>query len=292
MKCCVACGHSFLGDSWKCPQCHAQPAISDGIVRFVDDPPGSEGGFKPEFFSRLAGFEAKHFWFRARNRLLQWAMRRYFPAVTSFFEIGCGTGFVLSGFHEIRPLLRTAGSEIFASGLKFARERLPGVALFQMDARNIPFKSEFDVVGAFDVLEHIVEDEAVLGQMFKATRPGGGILVTVPQHPFLWSANDEHSLHQRRYRRAELRRKVEGAGFRVERITSFVALLLPFMVISRLTKKRAPASDLWEEFQISRPVNAIFEATLAIERALIKAGVSFPAGGSLLLVGTKPAAAS
>ena len=78
-----------------------------------------------------------------------------------------------------------------------------------MDARRIPFEREFDVVGAFDVLEHIVEDEDVLGQMFKATRPGGGLLVTVPQHPFLWSASDEHAMHQRRYSRAELRRKVE-----------------------------------------------------------------------------------
>ena len=136
-----------------------------------------------------------------------------------------------------------------------------------------------------------MEDEAVLEQIFRATRSGGGLLLTVPQHPFLWSANDEHALHQRRYRRVELRRKVEQAGFRVERITSFVALLLPLMFFSRLTKKRGRAFDLWEEFQISRPLNASCETALAFERVLIKGGISFPAGGSLLLVGRKPAAA-
>ncbi len=292
MKCCVACGYTFVSESWECPECHERPAISDGIVRFADDPPGREGGFKPEFFAKLAGFEANHFWFGARNRLLQWGLRHYFPDAKNFFEIGCGTGFVLKGFYETMPLLQMAGSEIFAGGLAFARERLPEVDLFQMDARQIPFVSEFDVIGAFDVLEHIVEDEVVLGQIFGATRPGGGILVTVPQHPFLWSANDEHSMHQRRYRRAELRRKVERAGFRVERITSFVSLLLPFMIFARLTKKRGRAIDLWEEFEISRPLNASFEIILAVERALIKAGVSFPAGGSLFLIAKKPAAAS
>ena len=293
MKLCVACGHPFVGDSWECPLCHEHPATHDGIVRFVEDQLGGrERGFKSEFFARLAEFEADHFWFRSRNRLLQWALRSYFSEAKNFLEIGCGTGFVLKGLHETMPLLWMAGSEIFSGGLRFARERLPGVDLFQMDARQIPFANEFDVVGAFDVLEHIVEDEAVLGQIFRATRAGGGILVTVPQHPWLWSANDEHSMHQRRYGRAELRRKVEQVGFRVECVTSFVSLLLPFMILSRLTRKRGRAFNLWEEFQISRPLNAIFEIILTVERILIQAGVSFPAGGSLLLVGKKPTAAS
>ena len=292
MKCCVACRHAFAGESWECPQCHEQPATRDGIVRFVEDPPGRDGGFKSEFFAKLAGFEDGHFWFRARNRLLQWAARHYFPGAKNFFEIGCGTGFVLKGLHETMPLLSIAGSEIFWGGLQFARARLPGVDLFQMDARQIPFQEEFDLIGAFDVLEHIVEDEVVLGEIFRATRPGGGILVTVPQHPFLWSANDEHSMHQRRYRRAELCRKVEEAGFLVERITSFVALLLPLMIFSRTTKKRDRPFNLWEEFEISRPLNGTFETILTIERAVIKAGLSFPAGGSLLLVGKKRTATS
>jgi SAM-dependent methyltransferase len=57
--------------------------------------------------------------------------------------------------------------------------------LFQMDARKIPFESEFDVIGAFDVLEHIEEDEKALAQIFHAVLPGGGLILTVPQHRFL-----------------------------------------------------------------------------------------------------------
>lgn len=266
--------------------------MRDGIVRFVEDPPVADGGFKPEYFAKLAGFEEGNFWFRARNRLIQWTLQKYFPEAENFFEIGCGTGFVLKGIAQSWPGLRLAGSEIFNDGLLFAQTRLPAVDLYQMDARQIPFESEFDVIGAFDVLEHIAEDGAVLTQMFKATRPSGGILVTVPQHPFLWSASDEHSMHQRRYNRAELRAKVERAGFHVERITSFISLLLPLMILSRMKRKSGRDFDLWEEFAISPPLNAIFEGILTIERTLIKAGVSFPAGGSLLLIGKKPAAAS
>ncbi|MGB8476860.1 MAG: class I SAM-dependent methyltransferase [Candidatus Acidiferrum sp.] len=217
------------------------------------------------------------------------ALQTYFPMTKSLFEVGCGAGFVLAGIREAATGIRLAGSEIFRDGLIFARDRLPNVKIYQMDARQIPFDREFDVVGALDVLERIADNELVLSEMFKATRPGGGILLTVPQHQFLWSELDPHSMHQRRYSRAELRGKVEGAGFRVERITSFVSLLLPVMILSR---RRRMDRDLWAEFQTNRSLNALFEKALAAERALIRSGLSFPVGGSLLLVARKPASSS
>ncbi len=243
------------------------------------------------FFCRRSARRDQCFWFRARNRLIQWALGNYFPHADSFFEIGCGTGFVLKGVREASPGLRLAGSEIFGDGLVFARARLPGVDLYQMDARQIPFECEFDVVAAFDVLEHIVEDDAVLRQMFKATKPGGGLLMTVPQHRFLWSAIDEHSMHERRYSRAELRRKVEQAGFRIQRMTSFISLLLPPMIYSRMRSNSSRDFKLWKEFEISRLLNALLGSILTAERAMIERGVSFPAGGSLLLIAKRPATA-
>ena len=178
MKRCLACEFRFEGKGWECPQCGRQPNSRDGLLRFAEDPPDAGAGFKPEYFARLAAFEEGNFWFRARNQLIQWALRNYFPNAKSFFEVGCGTGFVLAGVHEKFPNLRLAGSEIFGAGLAFAKARLPSVDLYQMDARRIPFESEFDVIGAFDVLEHLVEDELALAQMFNAIRPGGGVILT------------------------------------------------------------------------------------------------------------------
>jgi SAM-dependent methyltransferase len=291
MKRCFACQCCFKSESWDCPQCGQRPTARNGVLCFIEDPPVAGNGFKPEYFAKLAGFEERNFWFRARNRLIQWALDNYFPDAESFLEVGCGTGFVLKGVSETRPRMRLAGSEIFGDGLVFARARLPGVNLYQMDARQIPFEREFDVIGAFDLLEHIVEDDAVLRQMFRATRLGGGILVTVPQHRFLWSAIDEHSMHQRRYSRAELRRKVEEAGFHIQRMTSFISLLLPPMMYSRMRRNSSRDLQLWKEFEISRPLNAILGSILTAERAMIERGVSFPVGGSLLLIAKRPATA-
>ena len=168
MKRCLACEAPFEAADWRCPNCGYQPALRDEIYQFTEGPPDAHAGFKPEYFGRLSEIEESNFWFRARNELIQWALRNYFPDAKSFFEVGCGTGFVLAGIHEKFPRMRLAGSEIFADGLAIAKARVPKVELYQMDARHISFEREFDVVGAFDVLEHVIEDENVLVQMFNA----------------------------------------------------------------------------------------------------------------------------
>ena len=284
MKFCISCEKTFQSQSWRCPHCTFEPELIDGRLAFAPELAREGEGFEPEYFARLADQEAGNFWFRARNRLLIWALERYFPAAQNVLEIGCGTGFVLSGLRVAFPKLILSGSEVFSEGLGFAAARLPGVELFQMDARRIPFREEFDLIGAFDVLEHIEQDELVLSQMYEATRKGGGILVTVPQHRFLWSASDEFARHVRRYTASELIDKVSNAGFEVLRITSFVSLLLPLLMLSRIKQRRSSKEfDPDAELAISAPVNTSLEKILAVERTMIRSGLSLPAGGSILL---------
>jgi SAM-dependent methyltransferase len=238
-------------------------------------------------FEALAAVEPESFWFRARNRLVVSAVRRHFAPGQSLLELGCGTGFVLEALREAFPAWRLVGSELYEEGLTVARARLPGLELVQADARALPFRDEFDVVGAFDVLEHVHEDEQVLREMHGAARPGGGIVVLVPQHPWLWSAMDDVAHHVRRYGRRELVGKVRAAGFRVERATSFVSSLLPAMVASRVARRISPRP--YDPIAELRPgaLNALFERVLDGERRLIERGVSLPAGGSLLVVARK-----
>lgn len=261
-----------------------------GHLTFAPELDENSEGFDASYFGRLAKLEPGSFWFRSRNRLLCWALEHYFPDATNFLEIGCGTGFVLAGIRKALPWLTLAGGEVFSAGLRLAADRLPGVDLFQMDARQIPFENEFDVIGAFDVLEHIRDDELVLSQMYRAVRQGGGILLAVPQHSFLWSRIDEYSRHIRRYSLSELKAKVERAGFKTLRTTSFVSLLLPLMLIARL-KQRLTNNELdpAAEFNLSIPGNFLLECIMNIERTMIRLGVVFPAGGSLLLVAKKSA---
>lgn len=262
--------------------------MADPLPIFAPELAAGNDSFEAASFELLAQAEHGSFWFRNRNQLIFQALARHFPDARSFFEIGVGTGFVLSGLRREFPDLELSGADIFTEGIKIAAARLPGVSLYQMDCLRIPFREEFDVVAAFDVLEHIDGDQAALSELFKATRPGGGVMLSVPQHRWLWSQADEYAHHRRRYRRGELLGRMREAGFEVLQATGFVSLPLPAMALSRL-RKRTEASAGWKalEFDLPPRIDRGLESLLKVENRLIARGFSFPVGGSLLAVGKR-----
>jgi SAM-dependent methyltransferase len=281
---CLGCNTGIAG-GWLCADCEAR-ARGPAYLPLARN--GQNGGYDAELFELLERLEPRSFWFRARNRLILWALRAYFPRARDLMEIGCGTGFVLQAIQRDRPELELTGADLFPAGLEIARRRLPDVPLVQLDARDNRLEESFDVVALLDVLEHIREDRRALIGAARALRRGGGLLITVPQHPWLWSAADVFARHERRYRRGDLVRQVEFAGLRAIRVTSFVALLLPLLAAWRLRGARASSTYEFErEFSLPRIVDRSLERILVAELALIARGVSLPAGGSLLVVAKK-----
>lgn len=285
MKICPQCAAPFTSADWVCPHC-AWAAPRRGAIRSIAPQPSVEG-FSASFFERLAVAEDAHFWFAARNALITWALARYFPGAGTFLDAGCGNGQVCRALGRAFPAMRLTAAEPFVEGLAMVERKAPGAELVQADVRQLPWIDEFDVAGAFDVLEHVRDDARALRALARAVRPGGGVMITVPQHQWLWSPIDEYSGHVRRYSRALLRSRLEGAGLRVERLTSFVTLLLPMLVASRASRRRAPA-DPCAELNLSSLANRVGAAAMGAERAMIRAGVSLPAGGSLLAIARRP----
>jgi SAM-dependent methyltransferase len=290
MKRCLSCDARYEHPGMDCPQCGVIQQKMEGFYAFAPELAHGGGGFKAHYFSELARLEDTNFWFQARNQLLLWTLQKYYPNFHSMLEIGCGTGYVISGIARAFPKAYLAGSEIFTVGLNIAAKRAPSATFMQMDARNIPFVDEFDVIGTFDVLEHIEEDERVLTQIFAALKPQGLVLVTVPQHMWLWSVLDDSACHVRRYEAADLHRKIEAAGFTIVRSTSFVSTLLPAMIISRLFKGKSVSDKLEAKSELSLPswLNYLFFNILRLEQVAIRCGINFPLGGSRLVVARKP----
>ena len=252
MKICLKCDEVFSSNGWICSACGYEPARLNDMEVHAPEFANTGGGFKAEYFSEL---------------------------------VGCGTGFVLSGIARTFPKLTLSGSEIFLAGLSHAAKRVPAAHFIQMDARRVPFVEEFDAIGAFDVLEHIEEDEKVLAQLYRAIKPGGVLLLTVPQHPWLWSASDEYACHVRRYTCKEIEQKVFTAGFGLLRSSSFVTSLLPAMMVSRVwQKQRTKEFDPAGELKINAALNKFFYGLMKLELTGIRAGMNFPVGGSRLIV--------
>jgi len=283
VKVCVSCRSTFSTPGWRCAVCGHEPPL-DRFRRLSAPLAELRDGYDPAEFTSAAAAEAESFWARARNELVAWSLTTYFPEARSLLEVGCGSGIVLAELRRRAPGLRLVGGDAYEVALELAAAHLDGVELLQIDGRDLPFDGEFDAAAALDVIEHVDEDERVLAELHRALRPGAGLLVAVPQHPWLWSAVDEWNLHRRRYTRSSLIRKLERAGFSALRVTSFVSLLLPGMALARVFQRNRSTVDPCAEMRLPRPLEAICAGVMRVELALIKRGASFPAGGSLFVV--------
>lgn len=186
----------------------------------------------------------------------------------------------------LRSWEHIVGSDLHPTGLAYARARVPaGVSFAQMDARHIHASDAFDLVGAFDVIEHIDDDEAVLRSMRACTSTGGGAIVAVPQHPALWSRSDDLARHKRRYRRGELEAKMQRSGYRILFSSSYTATLMPVMALNRLlVRYKGDNSAVDREFEVSPFVNRLFLAVLRAEVRLTLRRLRWPFGGSRVVV--------
>jgi len=285
MKFCLACKEPYQSDRWECTHCHMSPLLKNDIPIFHPAYVSENDGYNPDIFDHMPYSEEPHYFNKARAFLILWIIKHFFANAANFLEIGCGKGTILSKIQEAHPSFTCWGSEIYLKGLEHIKKKLTNVHLFQTDARQLPFYEEFDIIGAFDVLEHIEEDVAVLKEMYKAVKPQGGIILSVPQYPQLWSQRDEFLYHKRRYTRTELVKKVRDAGFRICKVTSFNVLLFPlFLLIAMHNRYPKKNYNPFREFNIPRPLQKILTEIFALERFLIQLGIILPFGGSLLLV--------
>src|SRR5271165_2398241 len=134
------------------------------------------GGYDPSFFDLLASVEERHFWFRARNRLIFELSKKTSSGLKPGYlvlEVGCGTGNVLRVLRKACPDGMVVGLELWFEGLRHAQRRSAGCFLVQGDVRRSPFGKQFDLVGMFDVLEHIQEEQETLVSLWKLLVPGG-----------------------------------------------------------------------------------------------------------------------
>jgi len=162
-------------------------------------------------------------------------------------------------------------------GAQAAADR--GLTAIRADARHLPFRSgSVDLVLAFDVLEHIEEDDEAAGDIHRVLRTGGTALIAVPCDMRLWSAHDVAVGHVRRYTRDTLTAVIEKAGLRIDRLWSWNVLMRPAAAWRR---KRATASDLDE---VGTVLNAALTTIIKTERYL---PVQSLPGVSLVLRATK-----
>jgi SAM-dependent methyltransferase len=226
---------------------------------------------------KLAELEDNHWWYRERRHLLASALRGVAPGVA--LDVGAAGGGNTRVLREFG--WQSVALEYGEEGAGVAAER--GLSVLRADATDLPVADDsLDLVVAFDVLEHIPDDEAAAREVWRTLRPGGRFLVAVPADERLWSAHDEAVGHVRRYLRPQLVDVLTKAGFEVHSARSWNVLLRPVVSWRR---RSSTGSDLEELHPV---VNAGLRGIITVERFL---PVGRLPGVSLLVRARKPAQA-
>jgi SAM-dependent methyltransferase len=228
--------------------------------------------------------EQSHWWYIGRRRIIASFVKQICDRITDhrpqILDVGCGTGanlMLLSNFGDAE------GVDISPDALEFCRER--GLQRLSLGAaESLPYEDgKFDLVTAFDVVEHMDDDVAGLREMRRVLTPGGRILLFVPTFMWLWGVQDEVSNHRRRYTLPELRRVVREAGFEIERTTYANITFLPPIFLVRILM-RITGIRTETENSINVPAfNRLFGALLGAERHVLRY-LNIPVGVSGLCV--------
>jgi SAM-dependent methyltransferase len=288
---CARCGGELCArpPGAACLECDAEYVEQAGVLELVAGRRGTPG-FDPHFFSTLREVEERHFWFVGRRQVVLSALRRSVPDLASrrLFDVGCGSGGLLAFLS--RSGVRVAGAcDVYPESLRLVRSQLDTPLVLVDEGRPLPLGRGYDLLGMFDVLEHIDDDVGALRALRESLAPGGALVLTVPAHKFLYDEMDEIAFHRRRYERAGLRRALEQGGFEVRFLSHFMAPLVPILVLMRAVTRRLQGgrSGALErrraEFRVVPGVNALMRGVLALERAAMP-HAALPFGSSLIAV--------
>ena len=150
------------------------------------------------YYKQYFFYERNHWWFRVREKIIRDRILSLFPGKKDLkiLNIGAATG---KSTEFLGRFGTVTSVEYDEECCFFLREEL-NIQVIQASVTELPFDSEaFDFVCAFDVIEHVEEDEKAMDEIFRVCKLKGIIFLTVPAFLALWSQHDEVNHHIRRY---------------------------------------------------------------------------------------------
>ena len=245
----------------------------------------------PQFYKEYYELERSHWWFTARLNILRSIFHQRIEPKGSLriLNVGVATGAtsqMLEQFGEVTSV------EYDADCCAFLREKT-GIEAINASLTELPFESDqFDVVCAFDVIEHVEDDALAASEIHRVLKPGGQFFITVPAFQFLWSNHDVVNHHHRRYTKQQLN-QLFTHNFTLDFSTYFnfwlfFPIALARWVMNLLPKRKGETSGSDNEVLSSSPwINRLLFAVFHSERRMLSTGMRFPLGVSIVSLGTK-----
>jgi SAM-dependent methyltransferase len=249
------------------------------------------------FFQEYYTLERSHWWFKARLKILENLVVKIILPKTKpqaglrILNVGVATGAttqMLQKYGEVTSV------EYDAFCCSFLLEKT-GIAAINGSLTELPFANEsFDLICAFDVIEHIENDKKAVEEIHRVLTKEGMYFITVPAFQLLWGKHDEVNHHMRRYKLPQLINMARNANLSIFYATYFnfwlffpiAGVKMIMNLVPRKKKEDTSGSD-FEMMKSSNMLNNLFYSIFLSESVFLNKKIKFPVGISILLLGSK-----
>jgi 2-polyprenyl-3-methyl-5-hydroxy-6-metoxy-1,4-benzoquinol methylase len=237
----------------------------------------------PKYGERYRDLFEKHWWWRARSRLILDVLRRLQPAQgwKTILDVGCGDGLF---FPELSHFGEVGGVEPFEELVSCNNPDRSRIYIGPFDETFRPGK-RYGLILMLDVLEHIEDAIGALRHAIDLLEPDGRLVITVPAFMALWTNHDVINHHFVRYTKSSFHQLARQAGFRIREERYLYHWTCPVKLgiglAERLFRLQAKPAEV--------PAWAINEFLFYVSRLehRVLTPLSLPFGSSLMLVGAK-----
>lgn len=243
---------------------------------------------RDEAYDTFYKLDMTHWYPSGRRRILQDIIATRVAKPGRIADIGCGTG---ANFDMLAGFAPVVGIDFHPPAVAYCRLRNLNCTTVA-GLPNLPFPDgAFDLVCAFDVIEHVDDDAAAVKELLRICKKGGTLLLTVPAYNWLWSKHDEANEHKRRYNRSMLRHLFVGAPADVLKLSHYNIFMAPPIIVIRLLGKLKDKLTNNHEAKLDLaetpgPINRLLLAIFSFERFLLRR-INLPAGISVMCLARK-----
>ena len=223
-------------------------------------------------YSRMAHHEKTYWWHLGRLKIINTYLNKHIgdKSKVKILNVGCGTGGTLGTLEKYGNV---ENIDVSDDAINFMKKS--GYKVKKVKGIELPYKDNtFDLIAAFDVLEHIEHDKDALREWMRVLKPGGFVIMTIPAHQWLWSQHDVSLHHFRRYTTSEVKQKAKDSGLRPKKVSYAFAFSLPmvvgFRVINRILGRKVDAETSY--VSIPKSINSLFTGLLAVEAKVHSVG--------------------
>lgn len=241
-----------------------------------------------DYGARYRELFQRHWWWRARERVILDALRRHRPAAgwRNVLDVGCGDGLFFDELARLPGVQLVEGVEPAADLVSPDGPHRGRIHVAPFDASFQPGR-RYSLIVMLDVLEHLPDPAASLRHALSLLEPDGVFLATVPAFMALWTRHDDLNHHYTRYDKSSFARLAAGGGLRIDESRYFFHWTAIGKIVTRIKEALIPGEPASPTVPPA-PVNRALYALSRIEARLFDT-LPIPFGSSLMVVGGRAA---